>query len=97
MKQHIAGMVTLAILSLSIGFSSIAVAETVTSAASGKDQMVVTLPEIVCTSERMQIKQKKDFKEYLNEAVGSIREDLERFQFKKIMEEVKSVLGSGDF
>ena len=92
MKKNIVSTITLAILCLFIGFSSIAITETSTSATSSEEQMVVTLPEIVCTAEKAPEIPKISYKEYLNQAMESIRESLERIQLKNIMEEVKSII-----
>ena len=92
MKKNIVSTIILAIFCLFIGFSSIAVAEMNTSKTSSKDQVEITLPEIVCTAEKTSILPEINYREYLNEAVQSIREKMERIELKNIMEEVKSII-----
>ena len=92
MKKNTAVTIAFLILSALIGFSSAAVAKTGASATSSEDQMTVTLPEIVCTAKRAPVQEKISYREYLNEAVESIRESMEQITLKNIMEEVKSVL-----
>lgn len=92
MKTKLLKTITAAILCLFIGFSSAALAEPDESKRSDTEQTVVTLPEIVCTAEKIPAKPKIDYREYLNEAMASIRESLERIQLINVVEEVKTTL-----
>ena len=92
MKKKAAGPITLVILSLILGFSSIAVAETHTSTTSSEDLIVYTLPEVVCKTEKIQKKPEINLKEYLKEEMASIREKLERIRLKSIAEEINSII-----
>ena len=92
MKKNIASVIAITIFSLFIGFSSTVVAKTETSATSGDDQIVVTLPEVICTAEKMKLQSETSYREYLNGVVESIRESMERIELKNITKEVKAII-----
>jgi hypothetical protein len=95
MKKHIARTTAMAALSLFIGFTSIAVAaDTGNTATSNGDQMVVTLPEVVCTAEKTSILPEISYKEYMNAAIESIRERLGEIRLIDVQEEIKSIVGT---